>query len=103
MSQTKFKNHARRRKQKSPWPMVVLLAGGLLFILGAFFAFSQSAKPNAKIEVLGSPGLRVDKENVDLGNVKIGQTVNVSFQLTNVGDQTLRFTEAPTIEIKEGC
>jgi hypothetical protein len=45
----------------------------------------------------------VDKEKVDLGEVKLGKTVEVSFELTNVGDQTLRFSEQPFIEVKEGC
>jgi hypothetical protein len=29
--------------------------------------------------------------------------VEVSFQLTNVGDQALRFSKAPYIEVLEGC
>jgi hypothetical protein len=45
----------------------------------------------------------VDQEKVDLGIVKLGQTVDVKFKLTNVGDQTLRFSKAPYIEVLEGC
>jgi hypothetical protein len=47
--------------------------------------------------------LKVDKEKVDLGDVKLGQTVMVSFQLTNLGDKTLKFTKAPYVEVLEGC
>jgi hypothetical protein len=47
--------------------------------------------------------LKADKEKVDLGQVKLGQNVKVAFVLTNVGDKPLRFTEAPYIEVKEGC
>jgi cell division septal protein FtsQ len=105
VSQTKNKKYAKRREQRSIWPMVMLAAGGLVLILGAVFALSQSAKPKPKaaIEVSGSPSLKVDKETVDLGNQKLGQQVTASFQLTNIGDQPLRFTSAPTIEVKEGC
>ena len=103
MSQTKYKKHARHRKEKSSWPLVVLIAGGLLLIIASVFAITEPWKPKAKIEVTGSPSLKVDQEKVDLGNVKLGRTVEVSFQLTNVGDQPLRFTSAPTIEVKEGC
>jgi hypothetical protein len=45
----------------------------------------------------------VDKEQVDLGNIPLGQTVEVTFNVANVGDQQLRFTEAPYVELVEGC
>jgi len=103
MSQSKYKKHTKHRKQKSPWPLAALIIGGLLLIISAVFAFNQPSKPKAKIEVTGLPSLRVDQEKEDLGNVKLGRTVEVSFELTNVGDQPLRFSEAPYIEVKEGC
>lgn len=103
MSHNKSQKHTQHRQQKSPWSLIMLVAGGLLLIFGAVFAFSQSSKAKAKIEVTGSPSLRVDKEKVDLGNIKLGKTVQISFELTNVGDQPLRFTAAPYIEVKEGC
>jgi hypothetical protein len=105
MSQTKQKKYSKRRKQRPILPIVMLGVGGLVLILAAVFAFKQSSKPKPKvaIEVNGSPSLVVDKETVDLGNKKLDQQVKVSFKLTNVGDQPLRFTSAPTIEVKEGC
>jgi len=103
MSQNKYKKQAKKRKQKSAWPLVVLVVGGFLLVFGAVFAFSQSSRPKAPIEVTGSPSLKVDKEKVDLGDVKLGQTVQVSFQITNVGDKPLRFTKEPYVEVKEGC
>lgn len=103
MSQSKFKNSPNYRKKKSPWPLAILAVGSLLLILGAFFAFSQSSKTKAAIEITGSPSLKVDKEEVNLGDVKIGQKVKVSFLLTNVGDQVLNFDKTPFIEVKDGC
>ena len=104
MSQTKYKKrYNKHKKQQAPWPLITLIVGGLLLIIGAVFAFSQSIKPKAAIEVTGAPRLRADKEEVNLGDVKLGQTVKVTFDLTNVGDQPLRFSEAPTVEVKEGC
>lgn len=104
MSQ-KYKNkkYSKHRPQKSPWPLVLLVGGGLLLILGAVFVFNRPSGPKTSIEVSGSPSLKVDEEKIDLGNKKLGTTVEASFTLTNVGDQTLRFTEAPYIEVKEGC
>jgi len=71
----------------------------------AFFILrgNQNSQPLAAIEVIGAPSLIADQEQVDLGEVKLGQTVKVSFRLTNVGDQPLRFSEQPYIEVVEGC
>jgi hypothetical protein len=75
-----------------------------LLIAGAFFAFQGfRSSPPANIEVIGAPSLKVDKEQVDLGDVHLGQWVSATFQLTNVGDKTLRFTRQPYIEVLEGC
>ncbi len=103
MSQNRNKKgHGKRHNQKSSWPLVVA-GGGLLLILAAVFAFSQPAKPKAAIEVAGTPSLKVDKEKVDLGDVKLGKVVDVAFTLENVGDQPLKLGEAPYVEVVEGC
>jgi hypothetical protein len=103
MSKSVYKNHKRHHKKKQPWPLILLFAGGLLLVIGAVFAFTRPPSSKAAIEVTGSPALKVDKEKVDLGNVKLGQTVEVKFQILNVGDQTLRFTKAPYVEVAQGC
>ena len=78
------------------------LAGAAILLIAAFFAFQK--KPTSFTpEVTGSPSLKADKEKVDLGDVKLGQTVEVSFEIINVGDQPLIFSKAPYIEVKEGC
>jgi hypothetical protein len=97
------KKHLRYGRKKQTWPILLLLAGGVLLIIGVVFAFRKPAEPKASIDVAGSPSLKVDQEKVDLGIVKLGQTVDVKFKLTNVGDQTLRFSKAPYIEVLEGC
>ena len=104
MSQNKTKRYSKKREQqKKPWlPIIVALAGVALLGL-AFWGLRGNPASNANIEVTGAPSLKADREKVDLGDVKLGKTVEVSFQLTNVGDQALRFTEAPYIEVVEGC
>jgi hypothetical protein len=44
-----------------------------------------------------------DKQTVDLEDVRLGQTVTVTFGLSNDGDGTLHFKEAPYVEVVEGC
>lgn len=103
MSEHKNKKPLRHHKRKQSWPMVLFFAGGLLLVIGAVFALKKPNESKAAIEVAGAPSLKVDRQKVDLGNVKLGQTVEVKFKLMNVGDQTLRFTKAPYIEVLEGC
>ncbi len=103
MSQHKQKKVLRHHKKKQPWPLVLLVGGAVLLIFGVVSALKKPSLPAAAIEVTGSPSLKVDKEKVDLGNIKLGQTVDVKFTLTNVGDQTLHFTKAPYVEVVEGC
>lgn len=99
MSRSKRPSH--KKPSRPVWPLIGMVAGLILLggALGALFA--QNAK--AAIEVTGRPSLRVDQETIDLGRQRLGSTVQVAFGLTNVGDQPLRFTEVPYVEVVEGC
>ena len=103
MSQRNNKKNLRYGKKKQAWPIILLFTGGLLLVIGAIFAFKKPDQPKTSIEVTGAPSLKVDQEKVDLGNVKLGQTVDVKFNITNVGDEILRFSKSPYIEVLEGC
>jgi hypothetical protein len=103
MSQHKQKKTYRNGRKKQPWPLLLLLAGGLVLITGAVFAFRKPSQTKAAIMISGTPSLKVNQDKVDLGNVKLGQTVDVKFTLTNVGDKTLRFSKTPYVEVVEGC
>ncbi len=89
--------------------VAVALAGYLVWSLannGAAGGASGGAGAGAlqlTPEVTGAPKLRVDHETIDLGDVKLGDTVRVAFKLTNTGDQPLRFTGQPSVEVVEGC
>lgn len=104
MSQNKPKKYSKKRsRQNQRWLPVLIALGGLLLVGLAFLALRDKSTPGAAIEVTGSPSLKVDQEKIDLGDMKFNQSAQVSFQLTNVGDQTLRFTKDPYIEVVEGC
>jgi hypothetical protein len=80
-----------------------MVGGVVLLGITVFMLLRGKASPTAALEVKGAPALKADRETVNLGEVKLGETVAVSFQIANVGDQPLRFTEKPYVEVKEGC
>lgn len=104
MSQKYESKRRKKRRQRNRWIAVLLSLGGLaLLMLAALALRGNGSGTKAAIEVNGAPSVKVDKEQIDLGDVKLGRTVEVTFKITNVGDQTLRFNEQPFIEVVEGC
>lgn len=106
MPKPKSADYRRKQKQRqrkpSRLPLFLIIGGAVVLLVTAFFVFRKPAASYVP-EVTGVPSAKVDKNFVDLGDQKLGNTVQVSFTVTNVGDQTLRFTEAPYIDVKEGC
>ena len=96
-------SRASRRNRTNPIVVVGIAAGFLVLLAAALLLFGDKPPSRAAIEVSGQPRLRVDRELVDLGDVPLGRTVEVTFLLTNVGDQPLRVTDAPYAEVIEGC
>ena len=105
MSNKSKREEPRQRRAANPWPYVLIASG--VFLIGiVVYAVWQAVNPGTPkvpVEVKGAPSLKVDQEQVDLGNIPLGQTVEVTFNVANVGDQQLRFTEAPYVELVEGC
>jgi hypothetical protein len=96
-----------KRKKTNRGPLILVGLGVVLVILVAVFALRRpaSGSPPASFtpDVKGAAAIRADKDKVDLGDMKLGATADVSFTVTNTGDQPLRFTKQPYVEVKEGC
>ncbi len=93
-----------QKKPKPPiWLWGILAAGVALIALVVIQAISSNSTPPPPPLVTGGPALQVDKEKVDFGDVTLGNTVEAKFEVANVGDQPLRFTQKPYIEVIEGC
>jgi len=104
----RYKTKIPTHKAKKSFPIWLVLAGvGLLVV--ALFVFLGGSKggdssKKAEIEVTGAPAIKVDQEAIDYGDVKLGLApIKTVVTVTNVGDQPLRFSEAPYIEVLEGC
>lgn len=95
----------RRQKRKKSPVLNWAIGAGLLLIAGAVFITARNTNQiNPElIEVQGSPAVKVDQEVIDYGYVKLGRNLTFDITVTNVGDQKLRFSEAPYVEVLEGC
>lgn len=107
MSNSKSKKKKANSGQRQRLGLVlVLILGGALILTAVALALpgrNKPATPGYVPEVQGSPSLTVDKERVDFGDVKLGEVVKADFTVTNVGDQTLKFTEPPYVQLVDGC
>lgn len=93
-----------KRHQKRPFlSLILILFGTVMLIFLVVNLVNAKNKPYSSPLVTGKPNLRVDKNMVDLGNVKLGEWVTVTFKLTNVGDQALDITDKPYVEVIKGC
>ena len=106
MNKTRATIQERKRKKRQRNMLIMVIAGGLLLsIAGAFIARDAIAnRPDPSVvEVSGQPSLKVDQELIDYGDVKLETNLTFTLQLTNVGDEALKISEAPYIEVTEGC
>lgn len=95
------RRYAQRTRSQKAW-LLPVTAGILLLAAVAVLVWRNNTQP-ASAGTAGTPSLKADKEMVDLGDVRLGETVSVAFKLTNTGTAPLRFSEAPYVEVVEGC
>jgi len=99
----KTKLPPKTAQKKSFNPLWLVLTGVGLIALALWAILGAGSRSKTTIEVTGAPSLKVDQEVLNYGDVQLGKTVQATVRVTNVGDQTLRFTEAPYVEVLEGC
>lgn len=99
----KTKKPRRRSERPAPprWPLLLMALGVLVLGAMAFVAWRSGSQATSTGS--GDPSLKADRREVNLGDVRLGETVEVSFELKNTGTGTLRFSEAPWVEVVEGC
>ena len=88
-------------------PNWLVLAGAavavVIIVVGVVAVISASQQPSYQPEVTGRAAVQVSQDQFDYGTRHYGETVNASFQVKNIGDQTLYVLGAPQIEVVQGC
>jgi hypothetical protein len=104
MSTKASKKVAPPGKQRFPiWLPLIIIAGAALIMVAIVGGNNNQSGSTNQPQVSSGPALQVDQEKIDLGDVPLGQTVSAKFEITNVGDQPLRFTQKPYIQVAAGC
>ncbi|MHB8932453.1 MAG: hypothetical protein ACYC6H_03175 [Bellilinea sp.] len=100
----RYKTKLRPKKVKKSYPLWLIISGLALVAVAVVVLLSSGGNKKADIEVTGAPKLKVEQEVYDYGDVKLGGVpIRTVVKVTNVGDQPLKFKEAPYIEVLEGC
>lgn len=82
-------------------PLLILIGAGVILIVAAIWL--TLPKVDGQPDQMGTPAITVNQEKIDFGEVKLDTPLTFEFNVTNTGNGTLRFTEAPYIEVVEGC
>lgn len=97
MKNSSIKQKQRQKQEKRNSLRYYLLTGGVIFLtLAALWWFVRPT-------VDAPPAITVDQSQIDFGNVKLGTPLTFTIKVTNTGQGTLKFKEAPYIEVLEGC
>ena len=86
----------KRQQKKFPWIWVVV---GIAVVTGGIFFFSKPSPDYSG----GTPAISVDRQDIDMGYIKLGEYRTIKIKVTNTGDGVLRFKEQPYLEVVKGC
>ncbi len=100
---SRYQTKTKPKPKASLLPLWLVLAGIGLTLFAAWMISNSSTQAKANVEIKGAPRLKVDQDSIDHGNVKLGNPIRDAVRVTNIGDHPLVFTDAPYIEVKEGC
>jgi hypothetical protein len=93
----------RKPKKRALWPFVVAGIGALMILASVIIMVLKPHGRSSQEITGGTPAIQVDRQTIDCGGVKLGTNLTFDINVTNTGTGTLRFAEAPYIEVVEGC
>lgn len=77
---------------------------GVIVLSAGIPLLNDFNKKTYESEYQGGPRISVDQDYFDYGEIPNGKDpIRTNIWVSNVGDRTLNFSEAPYIELVEGC
>ncbi len=106
-TKARIEERERRRKQREQkqklWRTIPLVIIALLAVVGVGLIVYGKTQATANVQGVNGPRLQVDRDQIDFGDVHLGNTVRASFKVTNAGDGTLTLNVPKVATVVEGC
>ena len=98
----------RSRRNASPLkrylPQIAIGVGALVVAAAGLLLVTRKGNPQDYVpEYTGGPRIALDQEVYDYGYVELNTVVTTDVEISNVGDQPLRITDTPQVQVLEGC
>jgi hypothetical protein len=108
-SRTSRRGRGRRsRRHTSPLkrylPQIIIGVGALVVAAAGLLLATRKGSPSDYVpEYTGGPRIDLDQEVYDYGYVELNTVITTDVEISNVGDQPLRITDTPQVQVLEGC
>lgn len=106
-TQTRVAERERRRLQeernRNLKTAIPIVAGIIILLAVGYALFTLANQSSQPVTGVAGPRLQVDRDQIDLGRQKLGNTVRAVFNLKNLGDGTLNLKVPQTVTLLEGC
>lgn len=99
----------KQSQQRSPWSLVFISSGVLLLVVVAALslrgASDDKGTPALEVsQIQATPTASIEGLKINFGDMPVNTSEAIlNIQVTNAGDGVLRFTDAPYVEIADGC
>ena len=106
-TQARVEERERRRRQeernRSLKTAIPVVAGIIILLAVGYSLFTLATQSSRPVSGVVGPRLQVDRDQIDLGRQKLGNTVRAVFNLKNLGDGTLNLNVPRTVTLLTGC
>jgi hypothetical protein len=97
------RSHQHTSPLKRYLPQIIIGTGALVVAAGLLLATRKGSPSDYVPEYTGGPRIDLGQEVYDYGYVELNTVITTDVEISNVGDQPLRITDTPQVQVLEGC